>query len=278
MESAAERWRRAARTARRRAERRRARLRLEQYTTGDRARAFAAAAGIADRSDPFLRRVLAVVGRRTTVVDVGAGSGRYAIAIAPLAREVVAVDPSADLLGMLVDEIRRRRLANVGAVHARWEDAERIEADVAVCYGVMGHVDDAERFFRKLDAAARRRVFVGMGTGVDEIRGPLWRHFHDEDPPSWPDHLSAVAVLWELGIEPEVEIDENRSGSYRDVREAVGVYRELLQLPATPAIDRELERVLRTWLRQAGDGRWRPPIRSSSWATLSWRPRAASAT
>jgi SAM-dependent methyltransferase len=277
-DTAAERWRRLVRDARAALERREAELGLEPMYAGERARSFARLSGVADESDPFLRRVLEHVDASTVVVDAGAGSGRYALALAPAVREVVAVDPSADLLAMLEEQARGRRLANVRAVLARWEDVAPLEADVAISNGVMGHVEDGAVFLRKLDAAARRRVLVGIFVGVDVVRDPLWRHFHGADAPAAPSWLDAVAVLRELGIEPEVEFDDLPESSYADLDEAIYAYRDLLKLPAGADVDRELAAVLSVWLRPDAGGRLQPPFRASPWATVAWTPASATGT
>lgn len=153
---------------------------------GQRAQAFAQLTGIADKTDPFFRHVLHAVTLSSIVLDVGAGSGRYALALAPLVKDVVAVDPSEDLLAILGRQAKGLGLTNVRSVLGRWEDVEPVEADVSVCYGVMGHVEDADPFFRKLDACTLGQVFVGIAAPIDIIRAPLWRHFHDEPPRPFP--------------------------------------------------------------------------------------------
>jgi 2-polyprenyl-3-methyl-5-hydroxy-6-metoxy-1,4-benzoquinol methylase len=96
-ETATARWRRIAREARAESDRREAALGLEPMYAGE-PRSFARLSAVADEPDPFLRRALEHVDRSTTVVDVGAGAGRYALALAATAHEVVAVDPSPDLV------------------------------------------------------------------------------------------------------------------------------------------------------------------------------------
>ena len=126
-----------------------------------RARRFAARLTVeAAATDPFLRRVRRSVGRRTTVLDIGAGSGRFALALAPSVREVTAVDPSPAMLRMLRAQARSRGIANVRCVEGRWEDVDVAPADVAFSSFVVTLVADAPRFLAKLDAAAGRRAWL----------------------------------------------------------------------------------------------------------------------
>jgi SAM-dependent methyltransferase len=240
--------------------------------SGKRARSFAALSGIADRSDPFLRHVWPSVGNATTTLDVGAGAGRYALALAARAKEVFAVDPSDELLAILRRRARRLGLKNVRSVLGRWEDVDSIECDIAVCNGVMGNVEDAALFFQKLDACARRQVFIGIAPAIDVLRGPLFRHFHGEPLPAYPAYLDAVAVLEELGIQPRVRVVEYASPTYAGLREAVIAHRDLLGLPESHEVDRELQTVLSSWLVRGRDGGLRAPYSTYPWIALSWKP------
>lgn len=271
--SAAARWRALVRASRAEADRREARLGLTPMYAGERAESFAHLTGVADETDPFFRHVLQAVGPASTVLDVGAGSGRYALALAPRAKEVVAVDPSDDLLMILGRQARRLGLTNIRCVLGRWEDVEPIEADVTVCYGVMGHVEDAAPFFRKLDACTKVQVFVGVAVPIDVIRGPLWRHFHAEPPPTNPAYLDALAVLRELGIAAEAKVHERTSDTYADLSEAVFAYRNMLRLPDSDEVDQELRTVLSSWLIRRRDGTLRHPYRTYPYVTVTWKTR-----
>ena len=58
------------------------------------------------------------IGRRSTVVDVGAGTGRFALAVAPEVARVVAVDVSPAMVATLRDRVASAGLSNVACVQA----------------------------------------------------------------------------------------------------------------------------------------------------------------
>ena len=59
-----------------------------------------------------------VLDRTSTVVDLGAGSGQFAVAVAPVCRRVVAVDVSPVMLRQLVENVERSGARNVEAGNA----------------------------------------------------------------------------------------------------------------------------------------------------------------
>jgi SAM-dependent methyltransferase len=226
--------------------------------------------------DPFLARLRRLTGSRTTVLDVGSGPGRFALALAPRVAEVVAVDPSPAMLAHLRRQARRRGVSNVRVVEGTWDEVDVAPADVAFASYVLPIVDDAPRFLAKLDASARRHALLYLGAfTIDGILDPLWRHFHGRPRRPGPTWLDARAVLREMGIEPSVEVVEVRYATrFASLGEAVEDYRDLLALPDGPEVGRQLGDLLAMWL-VGGDGGLRPPIASLPAAVLRWRPGGA---
>jgi SAM-dependent methyltransferase len=84
---------------------------------------------------------------RLDVVDVGGGTGGFAVPLAELGHSVTVVDPSPDALAAL-----RRRAADAGVgdrIRAEQGDAGALAAvvgagvaDVVLCHGVLEYVDD----------------------------------------------------------------------------------------------------------------------------------------
>lgn len=241
-----------------------------------RAERYAKNAGSPDADDdPFLRRLRRVTGSSSSVIDAGAGTGRFALALAADVRHVTAVDPAPGMLAVLRREAQRLDLTNLTVVEAPWEQSDVPTADVAFSSFVLTLVPDAAAFLTKLDRAARERALLYLGTYAgDAMLDPLWRHFHDAPRAPGPSYLDAIAVLRELGIEPTVKLVEivNRR-RFATVDEAVEVYRDWLLLADTPEVRCELEGLLANWLL-GRRGALRSPLRSAPAAIIEWRPAA----
>lgn len=274
---AARRWRSLVRARREEIER----LSGEHDRTGTRywerrAKRFAARLEGTAEGDPLTARLRRACGARTTVLDIGSGPGRFALVIAPRVAEVVALDPSKAMLAILRREARQRGLDNLRTVEGRWPDeADEVEpVDVAFSSYVLPIVDDAPAFLRAMDAVARRHAFLYLGAfTADAVVDPLWRHFHGTPRRPGPTWLDAVAVLREMGITPDVDVVEVPSRTrFATFAEAVRDYRDLLVLPDTPDIRRELAGLLRSWLVTTSGGALRPPIATLPAAVIRWRP------
>jgi len=229
-------------------------------------------------ADPFLRRLRKVTGRHSTVVDVGAGPGRFSLALAPHVASVTAVDPSAGMLDICRRRARGLGIDNVHCLHGRWEDTVVAPADVAFSAHVLPLIAEARPFLTKLDAAAGQRALLYLGAfSLDAVLDPLWRHFHGRPRRPGPTYLDAVDVLRELGLAPEVEVVEVRSRArFATVAAAARDYREQLCVPDTPEARKELRDLLSSWLVRRGDALG-PPLRTTPAAIVSWRPEGAGA-
>ena len=228
--------------------------------------------------DPFLRRLRRVTDPSSTAIDVGAGTGRFALPLAADVKQVTAVDPSAGMLDVLRRDARRLGVRNVATVKGSWEETRTAVADVVFSAFVLPLVPEARRFLAKLDAAARQHAFLYLGGYCgDAVLDPLWRHFHGAPRAPGPSYLDALAVLRELGIEPEVKLVElvNRR-RFATIDEAVDHYREALLLADLPDVRRESDGLLANWLlgRRAA---LRSPLRSMPAGCIQWRPRPTTA-
>lgn len=242
-----------------------------------RADRYAAAVKLADAShDPFLRELRRVSDASSTLLDVGAGTGRFtlALALAGAVAHVTAVDPSAGMLDVLRRDAQQQGVTNVTVVQRTWEDTPMIHADVVFSAFVLTLVPDARPFLVKLDACAREHVVLYLGAFcADAVLDPLWRHFHGTSRVSGPSYLDAIAVLRELRITPAVKVVEvpNRI-RFATIDEAVEHYRDALLLADSAESRRELEGLLPTWLL-GRRGAYRSPLRTVPAAIVRWTPR-----
>lgn len=207
-----------------------------------------------------------------TVIDVGAGTGRFALALAPHVAEVIAVDPSGGMLDRLRGFAAERGLTNVRCEQGPWPEVDVGAADVVVCGYVLPVIADVAPFVRALDAAAIRQAFVLLsGTLPDVLHAPFWQHFHGRPRAQAPTYLDAAAVLAEHDLPADVEIVETPvRARFADLDEAVADFRDNLLLPETDDVIAALTSMLSAWLADDGAGSLRPPVATLPAAIVSW--------
>ncbi len=161
-----------------------------------------------ERPDPLLDFVLKNIDSQTTVIDVGAGSGRWTVSIAKIAKGVTAVEPSNDMLNMLRENIAVANLNNIQIVPATWEEAIIEPHDVIVCAQAMYHSPDFAAFVRKMERHARKICYLAVRLPphngiIGELSLSIYGHRHDS-----PNAIIAYNALYSLGIYANVLVEE----------------------------------------------------------------------
>jgi SAM-dependent methyltransferase len=223
--------------------------------------------------DNFLNRVLERVTPDTSLLDVGAGGGRYAIPLAAHAREVVAVEPAGPMVETMREEAEAAGVTNLRIVNSDWLAATVEPADVVICSHVIYPIADIAPFLVKLNAHTKGICFLYLNVGQPPWEDPdLWLRFHAEPMRPQPTYIDAYNLLVQLGIHANVEIVSYRRLSpfaEPTFEAAAARYRETLILDDTPETTAHLQAVLRDVLIQTDQG-WSMPVRESRAAIISW--------
>jgi SAM-dependent methyltransferase len=243
---------------------------------GRRAKQYREALHSRHNDDPFFMRVVREVTQDTTVLDVGAGTGRHTMALAPHVRRVTAVDPSEAMLGLLRQDVEQEGLRNVDAVQSEWMTANVERADIVICSHVLYPISDVEPFVRKLDEHAARRVFVYIRVDPLATDVGLWREFYGVPLQGQPTFEDLYPLLMQMGIVADAEIVEHRfTWTFASLDEAVLQIRNALCLredddAANARVRALLEDRLIVW----PEGRLGPRIESARSAIVSWAPKS----
>jgi SAM-dependent methyltransferase len=130
-----------------------------------------------------------------TLLDVGAGTGRYAAPLAARLDWVTAVEPSQSMREHIPPA------ANLTVIGSSWEDAEPAPADLAICVHVLYPLAEPVPFLEKLERAARERVFVMMRDSPSS---------HPAEAMMRPDRArepwlrDCLLLLRQMGVRPEM--------------------------------------------------------------------------
>ncbi len=132
-----------------------------------------------------------------TLIDVGAGTGRHAAPLAERLDWVTAVEPS---------HAMRERIPpaeNMTVIGSTWMDAEPAPADLVTCAHVLYPIADVVPFIRKLERAARERVFVVLRDAPHRHPGEVLPGPGRAREPWLRD---CFMLLRQLGVAPDVTL------------------------------------------------------------------------
>ena len=154
--------------------------------------------------DANLAALAAYLEPSDVLLDVGGGAGRVSLALADCVQEVVLVEPSAGMREQFSIARDQAGIANTRIAPDWWMDSDAT-GDVIHLSDVTYFVRDIVPFVAKLHNSAARRVIIQLWRPTPGDMGSLLRSVvFGETPPRWPGLPELAAVLWEMGLLPEI--------------------------------------------------------------------------
>ena len=174
------------------------------------------------RAPDLLGRVMELVPPGASILDIGAGTGNYALPLAQQGCDVTALDHSPDMLAVLQRKLEQEGVAGVTPQPGRWEDAQIAPHDYVLAANCLYRTADLQNALERFSALARSRVLIIFSIGTPHVilntlnqalnRGPFITG-------AGPDHV--VWGLQALGVLPWVEpFNVNRMLHFADLAEA----------------------------------------------------------
>lgn len=229
------------------------------------------------QGDDILDRLLAIARPTDTWLDVGAGAGRFAFPLALAVREVMAVDPSAAMVGALHEGAREHGIANVRIVEGRWPDAASTlgplpVADVSLIANVGHDTEQIGPFVDALDRAARRECIAVMQEQPPAApAAPFWLVVHGEPREPLPALADFVDLLVARGTSPDVELLDRPARDWGSRDQVLTFLRRQTWVVPGSAGDERLQAALDAALDKAGS----MPGAPSRVGIVRWIPRVA---
>jgi 2-polyprenyl-3-methyl-5-hydroxy-6-metoxy-1,4-benzoquinol methylase len=225
-------------------------------------------------NDPFVGALRSALRADDAVLDVGAGAGRYSIAIAQGVGRVTAVEPSAGMRAQLTRVAAERGIRNIRILPSTWETAEVEPHDVVFAANVLYFVPDAVQFIQKLHHAARRACLILHRV---EPRAtallPLWETIWGQPRPPEPGALDLLNLIYFTGIRADFRLAPLPAPTrYKSVDEALPEARRLLEVsPGDPTHDAAIRAFLPTVLAEHDGLLQYPP--GPQMAIISWEKK-----
>jgi SAM-dependent methyltransferase len=210
--------------------------------------------------------------RSWTLLDMGCGGGTLAIPLASKVKHITAVDFSDKMLERLQAEANRKKIRNISAVRASWEDDWKQAGigiyDIAIASRSLA-VDDIQAALQKLNNAARRRVYISTIVGS----GPFDRNIFDAIGRQYNqsvDYIYVYNLIYQMGICANINFIENeKEKTFESHEAALNSYNWMFQ-DLSPT---ELEK-LKEYLYQHlvnFNGKWMLDYKQNvKWAVIWW--------
>lgn len=164
---------------------------------------------VRERADPLLEFAMRNINNQSTLLDVGAGSGRWTIPAARIIKSVTAVEPSEAMLSMLRENITAANLNNIRVLKAHWGQAIVEQHDVVVSAHAIYTSQDFAAFVRKMEQYARERCYLALRLPlqngiIGELSLSINGHRHDS-----PNAIIAYNALYSMDIYANVLMEDD---------------------------------------------------------------------
>jgi SAM-dependent methyltransferase len=227
------------------------------------------------KDDEVLELLLTHARLEETWLDVGAGSGRYALPLALRVREVIAVEPSEAMVAALKEDARRHAIGNIRVLREHWPLAAKPPgADVSLIAHIGYDIAQIGAFLDALEGSTRRLCVAVMGeSAVTTVATLFWHGIHGEPRVRLPGLPELLMVLLARGRLPEVRLVDRVAPTFESVDEALAMARRQLWVREGSDKDRRLQEWLPRALHPAAGGRYAFDDRRSRIGLVTWQPR-----
>ena len=224
-----------------------------------------------DRDDPLMRFVLGRLEDEDTVLDVGAGIGRWSIPMALMCRRVTAVDKLDGMLDILRENAGREKLGNIETIQGDWQEVALGPHDYVLSSHAAYGSPDIVAYARRMESLAHKACYMVLRVPRhDGVLGELSQRIHG----CWhdsPNFLVGYNALLRAGIDGDVVMGETGRSWHDDTLEdALGRAKRHLRLHSGEH-DGAIMDVLKERLSLREGEYWWPDWMRS--ALIWWRPR-----
>ncbi len=227
--------------------------------------------------DAFMQQLLPNVHAHDTVLDVGAGTGRYVSLLARHVARVIALEPSAAMRMYLEKRVAEERLDNVEILADAWPSPALPSVDVVISAHVLYAVDQIGPFLQAMDVAATRACYLYLMIQHHNLLfSPFWKRFHGQARLPLPCALEAFNVLYQLGIPASfTPVPAGRRFHFADKDEALSEIRQRLRFEPDAQRDQAIMTAIDEILIHNPDGSLALPNQYGQSAVIWWKSATA---
>jgi len=199
------------------------------------------------------------VGKSFSLLDIGAGPGNIAIPLAAKVARITAVEPAAGMADVLIENCRKRGIANITCIRKKWEDIDPAgdldgPYDVVLAAFSLG-MEDLAGAIAKMAQVARRRIYLFWFAGATDWEAMyrnLWPKLHGRPYCPGPKADVLFNLCHQMGIYPNVTVFPYRSTlRFASFRQALKEFRQRLGVSGSSA-DKALRELIEQRMTREG--------------------------
>jgi SAM-dependent methyltransferase len=224
-----------------------------------------------EQPDSLMQFLLPHLRPSDTVLDIGAGSGRYALYLARMVQQVIALEPSASMREQLLAALANHSLP-IEVRDTAWPAPLDQPVAVAFAAHVLYGVREVAPFIAAMDAVAQRLCVLALGVQHPSAYvSPFWERFYGEPRLPLPGALECLNVLHQLGYPAHLMlIDRPGRVTFASRDDALADLRWRLRMAASAENDAAILRAIDELLPKDADGRLVPPGQLAHMAVVWW--------
>ncbi|EQB74478.1 MAG: hypothetical protein AMDU4_FER2C00006G0020 [Ferroplasma sp. Type II] len=161
------------------------------------------------RTSPLYQKILQNLGPDRSIIDIGSGTGRFAIPLAQSGCSVTAIEPSGEMRKWLLSNAEKAGvMPSIKVVPDSWPTKETVRAEVTFASFVIQFADDPVEFIHAMERSASKKCILVVH--VDHIFGflkDIWPVFHPSDPlPVMLTFTDIYSTMLNMGIIADVSV------------------------------------------------------------------------
>jgi len=176
----------------------------------------------------------------SSLLDIGAGTGKWAVFAAPYASKVTALEPSLAMQDVLREKMEQQRITNINIVTGSWPEGEVAPHDYVLASHSMYGVKDFRAFVEKMILTAKKACILLMRAPFANAVMAVAARKVLGQPYDSPNFQIAYNILLGMDIYPDVVMEAHGTwpGWANDsFEEALGEIKNRLGLSENPEHD-----------------------------------------
>ncbi len=147
----------------------------------------------------------------STLLDIGAGTGKWSLLASSHTAKVTALDPSPAMQQVLREKIKDEKITNIDIITGTWPEAAIAPHDYVLASHSMYEVKGFERFVNKMTATATKACIMVLRVPfADSIMAKAATRVFGQ-PYDSPNFQVAYNILLAMDIYPDVIMEADRS-------------------------------------------------------------------